>query len=201
MIGPEPGVLIFDDFVAPDLLAALLAHALDPEAEYAATKVGAKELVVPTIRSSLYCQAGLGPHEAAFTAAVHARLDEIYSGLGIRPYPIADTELELVAHGDGGFYQSHIDIYTQASRFAYNSDRIISSVFYFHRQPKAFTGGGLAIFPFASEVPSQVIEPRSNRLVVFPSFVPHAVQPIACPSGAFADSRFAINCWLNRARK
>jgi Rps23 Pro-64 3,4-dihydroxylase Tpa1-like proline 4-hydroxylase len=46
-----------------------------------------------------------------------------------------------------------------------------------------------------------VLEPRNNRLIAFPSFVPHEVRRVACPSGEFADSRFAINVWLSRARQ
>jgi Rps23 Pro-64 3,4-dihydroxylase Tpa1-like proline 4-hydroxylase len=39
------------------------------------------------------------------------------------------------------------------------------------------------------------IEPGQNRLVAFPSWAPHEVMPISCPSRRFIDSRFAVNCW------
>jgi Rps23 Pro-64 3,4-dihydroxylase Tpa1-like proline 4-hydroxylase len=34
----------------------------------------------------------------------------------------------------------------------------------------------------------------------FPSWAPHEVMPISCPSKRFTDSRFAINYWVYRAR-
>jgi Rps23 Pro-64 3,4-dihydroxylase Tpa1-like proline 4-hydroxylase len=42
------------------------------------------------------------------------------------------------------------------------------------------------------------IEPANDTLVFFPSWYPHEVLPVSCPSGRFEDSRFAINCWVHR---
>jgi Rps23 Pro-64 3,4-dihydroxylase Tpa1-like proline 4-hydroxylase len=44
------------------------------------------------------------------------------------------------------------------------------------------------------------IAPEPNSLVLFPSWAPHEVLLVRCPSGRFEDSRFAINCWIYRAR-
>ena len=37
-----------------------------------------------------------------------------------------------------------------------------------------------------------------NRLVVFSSDTMHEVLEILCPSGAYADSRFAVTSWLHQ---
>ena len=41
------------------------------------------------------------------------------------------------------------------------------------------------------------IEPAHDSLLAFPSSARHEVETIACPGGAFADSRFALNIWLS----
>lgn len=45
------------------------------------------------------------------------------------------------------------------------------------------------------------VPPESDTLVAFPSWLRHEVLPVHVPSGAWRDSRFAINCWLHRARQ
>jgi Rps23 Pro-64 3,4-dihydroxylase Tpa1-like proline 4-hydroxylase len=59
----------------------------------------------------------------------------------------------------------------------------------------------LRIYAFADEKETGAfvdIEPTNDTLVFFPSWFPHEVLPVACPSGRFEDSRFAINCWVRR---
>ena len=81
------------------------------------------------------------------------------------------------------------------------SQRVISAVYYFYRLPKSFSGGVLRLHSVAGggEEGSFVdIEPTNDTLVFFPSWFPHEVLPVACPSGRFEDSRFTINCWFHR---
>jgi Rps23 Pro-64 3,4-dihydroxylase Tpa1-like proline 4-hydroxylase len=108
-------------------------------------------------------------------------------------------EIEMVAHGDGAFFAKHVDLATGRHL---ESDRVISCVYYFHATPKAFSGGVLRLHSLAaSGQPGTFvdIEPFFDTLVYFPSWFPHEVLPISCPSGRFIDSRFAINCWVHRA--
>ena len=44
------------------------------------------------------------------------------------------------------------------------------------------------------------IEPETDSLVAFPSWLRHEVLPVRIPSAAWADGRFTINCWLHRAQ-
>jgi Rps23 Pro-64 3,4-dihydroxylase Tpa1-like proline 4-hydroxylase len=74
--------------------------------------------------------------------------------------------------------------------------RTVSGVYYFYRQPKAFDGGELRLYAFGEEAFVD-IEPSENAFVAFPSFAAHEVLPVTCPSGAFEDSRFSVNCWLH----
>jgi Rps23 Pro-64 3,4-dihydroxylase Tpa1-like proline 4-hydroxylase len=105
-------------------------------------------------------------------------------------------EIELVAHGDGAFFSRHIDTYTTRK-----SQRVISGVYYFHRQPKAFSGGELRLYGLTKgdqTGPFVDVIPENDTLVTFPSWYPHEVLPVRCPSGRLEDSRFAVNCWIMR---
>ena len=194
-------LIVIDGFLDQPLLEALLDHALGQEHALRPTALGPNgiEEVHRKYRLSDFCEAGLGPLEQPFIDRIHVRFEDVARRLGIRPFAIARTEAELIAHGDGAMYVGHTDAYTQKERELENTDRIVSMVFYFHRQPKAFTGGEIAVHPMGRGEP-QVLEPAHNRLVAFPSFALHEVRKVSCPSLQFADSRFAINCWLHRAR-
>ena len=125
--------------------------------------------------------------------------------------PPTSLQLELAAHGDGAFFAPHLDIPVGSERqplgASEGEDRIISAVYYFYSEPKGFTGGELRLLPLgplpegAQPEPTghTDIEPVRNSLVAFASWFPHEVRPIRCPSGRFADFRFALNCWYCRA--
>lgn len=194
--------LVLDDFLAPGLHQALLDHALEQHAATEPARVyrGDQELLDSDMRRSDLCRAGLGALHDPFVNAVTAQLDTMLSALGLRPFAIARVEAELVAHNDGAHFGMHIDTLTEAELDARDTTRILSVVYYLHRAPQGFSGGDLDLRPVGSDNPL-VIEPRDNRLVAFPSYTPHQVRRVACLSRDFADSRFAVNMWLSRARR
>lgn len=106
-------------------------------------------------------------------------------------------EMEIAAHNHGAFFTTHVDTMIHGeTKTKYK--RVISGVYYFFRDPKGFTGGTFrmhSIMGHGAEGTYVDIEPQNDMLLVFPSWLPHEVLPVDCPSGAFADSRFAINCW------
>ena len=110
-------------------------------------------------------------------------------------FEVSQVELELMAHGDGAFYKRHLDTQTGGDA---RSRRLVSGVYYFNHRPKAFSGGALRLYAIGDDDRFIVIEPVHNSLLVFPSWAPHEVMPVSCPSKAFVDSRFAVNCWLRR---
>jgi Rps23 Pro-64 3,4-dihydroxylase Tpa1-like proline 4-hydroxylase len=199
-----PKYSVFDDFLPVTLCNDLLEFALANERDFHPTKIvrGGAMQIDPAFRRSSWCKAGLGPHKAAVKAAIHAHLDEILPSLGVPGFAIARTELELTAHGDKAFYKTHIDTHTGAQRAQEPHYRVVSLVYYFYREPKGFSGGEIALHPFGmdDEANVQVVEPLHNRLLAFPAITQHEVRKVSCPSGNFADSRFAINCWLHKQR-
>lgn len=147
----------------------------------------------------------LGPMDAALRRRFTEILPVILAGTGIPAFRLDSIELDLAAHGDGAHFVAHMDTFTsenrrlarQAGRM--HHDRIVSAVYYFHREPKGFSGGELRLHPFDSVggQPGHVdIQPLQNSVAAFPSFVFHEVRPVSCPSKAFEDFRFAVNCWF-----
>lgn len=197
-----PKHLVIDDFLPASLVADLLGHALENQGLFELTDVmkeSGPSSDFETRVSQIFKQ-GLGPHKPAFKAAIHARLDEFFNSLGVEPFAVARTELQLIAHGNDAFYRAHIDTAAGPNGLLEPSVRILSAVYYFHRQPKGFTGGELSLFQFGKGDEAEHIAPLHNRLVVFPSFARHEVRKVVCPSGLFEDSRFSINCWLHKQR-
>lgn len=197
-----PKHLVIDDFLPAAFVADLLAYALENENHFEPTSIMRKveSQINPSFRQSAQCSKGLGPNKAAFKAAIHGRCNELIAGTGTPSFEIAKTELELIAHGDNAFYRSHIDTHAGPGRTIELDFRVVSCVYYFHREPKRFNGGEIALFSFGDNEDVEIIEPGNNRLVVFPSFVRHEVRAVSCPSGEFADSRFSINCWLRKEK-
>lgn len=177
------------------LVERLLAYAEARNGEFTQTRLGGG-VVDASFRSSLMLR-DLGDLRAELEARFLSVLDWAVAELKLSPIDLAPLELELVAHGDGAFFKEHID--TATDRSEAGSARALTGVYYFHRHPKRFDGGQLrlhAIAPGPDGARRFVdVPPEPDTLALFPSWAPHEVLPISCPSGAFLDSRFAINCW------
>ena len=197
-----PRPLVIDNFLPEEFVARLLDHVLSQQEAVELTDLqktaGTRENA--SIRHSWRLNDALELHGKEFRAAIRQRLGEWFEPLGLGPFPACAFEMEIVAHRDGDFYRRHIDTFTAKVRETDTSDRVISTVYYFHREPKGFSGGELALYPFGGTEPALLIEPVNNRLALFPSLALHEVLPVCCPGDLFADARFAINCWIHRER-
>ena len=195
--------LISDDFLPETVATALLDEIVAGGPSFTPSLVGGpKSAASSGLRSSSRLPGRVGVDLTPFRTAIAARSDELCAAVGIAPFPVYHTECSIVAHGDGDFYRTHVDTRAGRDKVRPKHVRVVSCVYYLHRKPKRFSGGELhihAMGPSDGGTPAIVIAPDHNRLAVFPAFFPHEVRDIACPSGAFADSRFSINCWLHRA--
>lgn len=191
---------VMDDFLPRDLHEILLAFTLNNRAGFEPNKIYGNDggSIDTRLRQSLYYKDGLGHLRGPFRDAIKAAFPDLLEKLGMPAFEIAGVELELAAHGDGSFFKQHIDTLPLRPTAEGARNRTISAVYYFHTQPKRFSGGELAIAPIGPGDPV-LVEPRDNRLVAFPSFAPHEVRPVICPGDAFEHARFAVNCWLYRA--
>jgi SM-20-related protein len=188
--------------VLPDFLDAadaerLLAYVADREAAFQATSVGdgEKQRIDPRVRVSASLR-DLGEFAPLLRARLRAQAAELTAALRLTPFETERIELELVAHGDGAFYRRHIDLVTGVDA----PRRMVSGVYYFHRRPKGFAGGELRLYAIGDPDRFVDVEPVHNALLVFPAWAPHEVRRVSCASGAFMDSRFAVNCWFYARR-
>jgi Rps23 Pro-64 3,4-dihydroxylase Tpa1-like proline 4-hydroxylase len=201
---PMPPFLRRRGFLAPEERRALLAWSYANEARFEPAQLRGMA-VDPSVRRSLLLR-DLGPLRQVFEARLAALLPTLIEALGLPAFAPSGIELELAAHNDGAHFALHTDTYTQP-RSSARSHRVVSSVYYFHDEPRGFSGGQLRLHRFGATAASasdsdgalEDIEPEQNCLVAFPSWAPHEVRPVACPTRAFGGSRFAVNAWIHRA--
>jgi SM-20-related protein len=128
-------------------------------------------------------------------------LPDVLRKLNIPSFPLGDIESQLTTHNDNNFYKLHND-----SGSPDTASRFFTYVYYFYREPKAFSGGELLIYDskvennfYVADETFRTVEPRNNSIVFFLSRYMHEVLTVSCPSKAFADSRFTINGWVRKA--
>jgi Rps23 Pro-64 3,4-dihydroxylase Tpa1-like proline 4-hydroxylase len=118
--------------------------------------------------------------------------------LGVSGLNLDKIEAQITAHNDGNYYRTHND-----NGMSPLDERELTYVYYFYREPKAFSGGELVLYDekkegdrFLKADSFKLIEPTNNSIIFFRSRYWHQVLPVSCPSGNFADSRFTINGWI-----
>lgn len=188
-----------DGFMGEEMVARLLAHVAARQDAFVPTQVGHGTLN-RNIRASLLLL-DFGDLRDELETRMRGVVDWALEELRMSPLHLARIEMELVAHGDGAFYSPHID--TVIDLPDSTSDRALTGVYYFHRQPKRYSGGALRLLPIRAREDEETftdIIPGDDTLVLFPSWAPHEVRPVSCPSGEFMDSRFAINYWCRHRR-
>ena len=141
------------------------------------------------------------PFKAQLKETLRPLAPELTAELRLSAFATARIEMELAAHNDGAFFRRHIDTQPGVGETSVGDLRVLSGVYYFHAEPKAFSGGALRLHAPGTRGEGEFIdvEPAHNTLVFFPAWMPHEVLPVSCPSKRFADSRFAINCWFRKA--
>jgi SM-20-related protein len=197
--------LVYRNVMGQEYVTGLLNHVVERQGDFVAggmlnRKTG-ESFKDTNVRWSLYLR-DLGPFRGPIKAFVNAIAGPALKALHVIEPQIKPKEFEITAYPDGGHIGEHIDTKTGKERV-----RILSCVYYFAATPRRFDGGELRLFGFPkpnfgekSGAASFVdIEPHTDTLVVFPSWLFHQVLPVRVPGGAWADSRFTVNCWIHRA--
>ena len=142
----------------------------------------------------------LGGHEKAIMDRLPDCLPQVLKRWERAPFAVSHIEAQVTASNHGDFFHCHIDNGAESV-----AAREITFVYFFHREPKQFSGGELRIYDSRRErdtyVPTasyRTIVPEQNQLVLFASGLSHEITPVDCPSGQFADSRFTVNGWIHR---
>lgn len=140
------------------LAARLLSFAIASEASFVSTRVGKDEGKLDERTRRSLKLAVSDDYIALIEQAVGNSLPHILNELGIRPFPVASYEIELVGHGDGGFYHRHIDMFTGSDR-SRSGDRVVSCVYYRTRSPSSFPAASCAFTHYL-----HALRPYPNRL-------------------------------------
>jgi hypothetical protein len=92
-----------------------------------------------------------------------------------------------------------ISYYEDSDYYAAHADRsLMTALTWFHREPKAYSGGDL----FLPDFGNYRIEARHNRLLVFPGWVRHEVEPIRMlPHGVQRSGRYVMAQLLNYGKE
>ncbi len=196
---PPPHALI-SDFMTDGELARVLVFAMTHASAFQDSGVHeAPDQAGYRIRSSRVLD---GPGNAALAALVMPKLQalmpKLWQQLGMNPLRLATLECQITAHGDGDFFALHTD-----NGLPEIAHRLISYVYYFHREPKKFSGGHLCLFhtlykdgyATCGQLGAKIDPPR-NGVIIFPTWVYHEVAPIKCASSALTDQRLTLNGWL-----
>jgi SM-20-related protein len=132
---------------------------------------------------------------------VQLLLPQVIQRLKLELFVPEQLEVQLTAHNHGHYYKIHNDNGNEEV-----ADRVISYVYYFHREPQPYRGGELKLYNLVAQDGlyqagdgTVTIAPPNNSLVLFPSHFMHEVLPVDCPSGQFLDSRFTLNGWVRRS--
>ncbi|HXR14925.1 MAG TPA: 2OG-Fe(II) oxygenase [Terriglobales bacterium] len=142
----------------------------------------------------------LGGNEKMITDRLRTCLPRVLQRWGRDTFSISRIETQVTASNHGDYFHCHSDNGVEEV-----ADREITFVYFFHREPKQFSGGDLRIYDSRREndnyIPTanyRTIVPEQNQLVLFASGLSHEITPVECPSGKFADSRFTVNGWFRK---
>ena len=189
-------VVQLEEFLSAAEVAWLMSLTFAAEQRFAPARLSSQRA---DYRHSLMLSA---PHEvwALMTARIRAVLPDVMQGLHMGRFPIGNIDCQITASIDGSYFKAHTDAGLDGP-----IKRQLTYVYYFHREPKAFTGGELRIYDdalsngkLAATDSYQVIEPRHNSIVFFQSAIMHEVMPVSMPSEQFRDARFTVNGWIER---
>jgi Rps23 Pro-64 3,4-dihydroxylase Tpa1-like proline 4-hydroxylase len=195
--------VVLDEFLSPQEMQELSRFALEHEADFRASQVVSQDSTEGVVsekhrRSRVFME--LGKHQDLILARIQSALPLVLSTLNMEEFLVANIEAQITASNDGDFFRGHSD----------NSDpttasRQLTFVYFFHREPRQFSGGELRIHDYRRKGGRQIatggyqtIVPQQNQIVFFPCCAMHEITPVECPSGLFADSRFTLNGWLHK---
>jgi SM-20-related protein len=131
-----------------------------------------------------------------FRERLRVAAPQILQAIGMAPFDITQIECQLTAHNHGNYFKRHNDNGSPDT-----ATRVLSYVYYFNREPKAFDGGLFRLFSgdaLDDGGRSVDIEPENNSILFFASQLLHEVTPVTCPSQQFMDGRFTVNGWFRR---
>ena len=203
---PVP-VIIFHDFFPPEINEKILNEAIKNSEHFTESSIGDGKN--KEYRNNLVCYYDNLYQQDRSKSFLLSALDGKFRNdkdfreiLSTCPYPICDFlmttkhESQVSRYGDLEHYNWHQD------RFA-NTIRHITLVYYFHKEPKQWSGGEISFTDSPAyngilvEKDPQIrtLIPENNMAVVFSSTALHRVHQTRSPKD-FASGRFSANVWI-----
>ena len=186
-----------DNFLTPAEKNKLIKYVLAKESEFVSTSTSTN---AEDYRRSMVLHS-FPEFSALMVNRIKGILPDVLQKLNIPSFSLGEIEAQLTMHNDNNYYKLHND-----SGSPDTASRFFTYVYYFNREPKAFSGGELQIYDskvennfYVADETFRTVEPRNNSIVFFLSRYMHEVLRVSCPSKAFADSRFTINGWVRKA--
>jgi Rps23 Pro-64 3,4-dihydroxylase Tpa1-like proline 4-hydroxylase len=197
MSGYPAPVIIVDNFLGGAGAQQLFQYAITHESGFRPSRVTLGHLgIIDDSRRVSKVNSDIDAAMPLIEPAIRKAVDESIPKLGLVNVDTYLLEPELTWCGDGCFFKMHVDTLPGDA-----NQRVMTMVYYFHKEPKAFTGGQLCLYGLGTDANSSAqkeIEPQLDRAVFFPAWFPHEVMPVHCNSAAFADGRFAMSCWVRK---
>ncbi len=195
-IWPAPFVWMAN-FLAPEQCDRLLALALQGRERFVLAQVGAQssERVDPEVRLTLEADNRTTQHfRPWFARKIRSLVPEVLARLRMEGIGRFQLELGMRGYHTGGFYRAHRDTGAITHR-----SRKLSFVYFFHRQPRRFSGGDLLLYDTDADAGvysysdfSRIV-PLRNSIVFFPSACWHQVHSVQCETDDFGDGRWVVN--------
>jgi Rps23 Pro-64 3,4-dihydroxylase Tpa1-like proline 4-hydroxylase len=199
-------VFVKKDFLTKRELRNLTKYVLAHEADFTPSTVvpdGVPEAETDLSYRKSRVLYELGEYGSLIRERLLALLPEVLAIFQRQEFPIATVDVQITASNNGDFFKVHRD--NSAVEPLDIPLREVTYVYYFNREPKAFSGGQLRLYNSkdgevqnSGRQSAKTIAPRQNTLVLFPSHYDHEVLPVRCPTGKFANSRFTVNGWVIR---
>jgi Rps23 Pro-64 3,4-dihydroxylase Tpa1-like proline 4-hydroxylase len=197
-----PPYFVVHDFLSPSEADQVSEHIISRAGQFEDATISLytnqhASTPVPRLRRSRVLNA-VGEVMPLFVPKLHKIAPRFTADLRMPVMPLSKIECQITAHGDGDFFNTHID-----NGLPDIAHRRISYVYYIHREPKPFRGGILRFYNTLLENRANNCgrhasdyDPARNSLIVFPSHCHHEVTPISAESSALADQRLTVNGWL-----
>ena len=191
-VWPAPFVRM-RDFLAPGQCDRLMALALAGRGRLAPAGVGigSDARVDPAVRMTFEADARTRREfRPWFLQKTGSVIPEVLARLRMEDGGRHAVELQMRVYPDGGYYWAHQDDVV---------NRILSFVYFFHPEPRRFSGGDLLLYDADAETDDcpfkafSRIVPLRNSIVFFPSGAWHQVAPVTCDTDDFGSGRFVVN--------
>ena len=192
-------------FLAPGECDRLLALGAARRECFTLAKVGdpsSAPRVDPEVRMTLEADARtMQEARPRIVPKIRSVLPDVLVRLGMPGLDRYRIEMDMRVYLGGGFYRAHAD-----NRSTGHRPRVLSFVYFFHCEPRRFSGGDLLLYDTDVDTYTWTcaafsrIVPLRNSIVFFPGDCWHQVCPVRCETDDFGDGRWAFNGHVRRRR-